>query len=348
MQAWLVRAGRFGEREQFALDQGCAIVGWNEMDDLSAATSRDEMSKMLRETYPDASHKKLANNAAQLWAFTTRIQNGDPVILPLKATSAIALGKVTGPYKFEASNPDGARHTRPVDWVRTDVPRSAIGQDLLYSLGAFMTVCEIKRNNAVDRFNALLTEGHGPGGVSVTIPTPTGDGDDEIDIEKVPVDVQQYATDQMRAFIAEKFTGHGLARLVEAILKAQGFATFRSPPGADGGLDILAGAGPLGMDPPRLCVQVKSGDSPVDVKVIRELQGVRGKVKADQGLLVAWGGLTKSADAEAKAEFFGLRVWTADDVIEQITSLYDRLPDDLVADLPLKRIWTVVLEDVNG
>ena len=98
------------------------------------------------------------------------------------------------------------------------------------------------------------------------------------------------------------------------------------------------------MESPRLCVQVKSGDSQVDVKVVRELQGVMTKVDSDQALLVAWGGLTKPAEQEEPDQFFRLRIWTADDVIGAATGAYDRLPEDLQAELPLKRIWTLVQE----
>jgi restriction system protein len=73
---------------------------------------------------------------------------------------------------------------------------------------------------------------------------------------------------------------------VEEILKAQGYTTQLSPPGADGGLDILAASGPLGFEQPRVCVQVKSTTMQVDVKILRELQGVMRKVQAELGLLV--------------------------------------------------------------
>jgi predicted Mrr-cat superfamily restriction endonuclease len=63
--------------------------------------------------------------------------------------------------------------------------------------------------------------------------------DGAIDADTAPMDVEEFATDQVRAFIGERFTGHGLARLVEAVLQAQGLSTFRSPPGADGGVDVL-------------------------------------------------------------------------------------------------------------
>ena len=92
----------------------------------------------LRVGYPGASEKLLINNAAQLWAFVRRIEVGDLITLPLKTTPTVAIGRATGPYQFKPDNPTDARRTRPVDWLRT-VPRAAVGQDLLYSLGAFLT-----------------------------------------------------------------------------------------------------------------------------------------------------------------------------------------------------------------
>ena len=44
--------------------------------------------------------------------------------------------------------------------------------------------------------------------------------------------------------------------------------TKLSPPGPDGGIDIFAGRGPFGLDAPRLCVQVKSQNSPADRKSV--------------------------------------------------------------------------------
>ncbi|MCK4732877.1 MAG: restriction endonuclease [Methanophagales archaeon] len=47
-------------------------------------------------------------------------------------------------------------------------------------------------------------------------------------------------------------------------------------------------AGPSGFNEPRICVQVKSSTSQIDVKVLGELQGVMSKVNADFGLLMSW------------------------------------------------------------
>ena len=40
--------------------------------------------------------------------------------------------------------------------------------------------------------------------------------------------------------IIQKAKGHGLAQIVEALLRAKGFTTYMSPPGPDKGVDILA------------------------------------------------------------------------------------------------------------
>ena len=52
---------------------------------------------------------------------------------------------------------------RPVDWLKSDVPRDDFRQDLLFSFGAFMTVCEISRNDALQRVGAILKTGRDPG-----------------------------------------------------------------------------------------------------------------------------------------------------------------------------------------
>ena len=60
---------------------------------------------------------------------------------------------------------------------------------------------------------------------------------------------------------------------------------------------------------------------------------------------MSWGGFKRSVDAEARKLFFEIRLWNADDLIEVLTDSYEQLPDELQAELPLKRIWTLVLEE---
>lgn len=43
--------------------------------------------------------------------------------------------------------------------------------------------------------------------------------------------------------------------------------------------------------------------------------------------------------------FYRLRPWTQDDVLEQLFASYEKLDDEIKAELPLKRVWTVALAD---
>ena len=204
-------------------------------------------------------------------------------MLPFKSRPQIAIGRVSGSYEYRTDLGD-AHHTRRVEWLRTDIPRTSFGQDLLYSLGAFMTVCQIQRNNAEERVHAILEGKTDPGVIGLGKPG----ADDARDID-VPIDIGQLSQDQIIAHIQQRFRGHDLARLVNAVLQAEGYVSQLSPLGPDGGVGILAGRGSLGFEGPRLCVQVKSSESPADVTVFRALQGTMATFKADQGLLAELG-----------------------------------------------------------
>ena len=54
-------------------------------------------------------------------------------------------------------------HTVSVDWKRTDVPRTAMGQDLLKSLGLRRTINPIRGEEEARRLHQLLETGHDPG-----------------------------------------------------------------------------------------------------------------------------------------------------------------------------------------
>ena len=341
MALWLVRAGRHGEQEDLALDQGMAVIGWGNIPDLSAITSKDELKALYTESDPNENINRINNWVSQMWAFARRIEEGDLVALPLKTRGAVAFGEVTGPYRYRPDLPGDAWHARSVRWIKTDVPRSSLDQDILHSLGAFMTVCRIHRNNIEERVRAMLNGQQPP---PVPIPD-TAEEDEGVSDTVAPIDIEQYARDEIRTFIGRRFRGHELARLVTVLLQAQGYQTQISPPGADGGVDIIAGRGPLGFDQPRICVQVKSSDEPANVNVLRELQGVVSSFGADHGLLVSWGGFRRSVREEARRHFFEIRLWDGGDLLERLLEIYDRLPEDVQAELPLKRIWSLVPEE---
>lgn len=339
MAIWGVRAGKHGDSENFAIDNNCVVAGWRDVPDLAPVQDRGALLSLLKQTHPSEGEGTLKNWEAQLWAFAKRIEVGDLVALPRKLTSTIAFGRVTGPYKYVEAAPSGATHQRPVEWITTDLPRQRVEQDLLYSLGSAMTVFQVSRNNAEERIRRLLQVKGDP-----IHARSEGDVDTSLDANN-SIDIERIARDEILQRISARFRGHALERLVDAVLAAQGFTTQLAPEGADGGVDIVGGKGPLGLEAPKICVQVKSSDEPADVGVLREMQGVLSTFGAELGLIISWGGFRRSVLQESRRHFFKIRLWDAGDLVAAVIENYERLPEDIQKDLPLKRIWMLVSDE---
>lgn len=344
----MIRAGRYGERDQWALDNGFSGGGWKEWPDLTPFTTREQIAEVTASTLLGAPQGRLNTAAGQLWALRTRIEQGDLLVMPLKTTKQIAMGRVTSGYLYLGDDrPADCRHVVEVDWKVSDIPRTAVKQDLLYTLGSAISIFSPSKNNAVARLEHLLAHGTDPGAV-VPMPIPgagsttgtTVTDDSGVDEPELTTDYAQAATDQIMARIQEDFAGHDLAALVAAVLEVEGFRCLVSPPGPDGGIDISTGRGPLGLDSPRLLVQVKSGNQ-IGAPIVSQLQGVMATYGADQGLFVAWGGLTKQARDTLRHQHLRVRVWEAGDVVDAVLRTYDSLPEETRNRLPLKRIWVL-------
>ncbi|MBA4421476.1 MAG: restriction endonuclease [Syntrophus sp. (in: bacteria)] len=344
MAIWLIRAGSHGEYEQkFIQDKHVYLTKDNLTEDLSKLSNRNDLFTFMEKIYSDAKPKRLYNWVSQVWPFAHDMKQGDLVVLPLKSQPAIYIGEITGDYHFEKKGPSPFYHWRPVKWIGETIPRSNFSQDLLYSFGAFMTVCRIQRNNAESRISAMRANGWKPENLAAVKvkPAVATDNDEHV----AAPDLEELSRDQIARVIEAKFKGHGLTRLVEAILTAQGYTTYRSPEGADGGADILAGSGPLGFSEPRLCVEVKSETSPIDRSMVDKLLGAVSKFGANEGLFVSWSGFKSNVPKELAASFFKVRLWTQKELLEQLFTHYDKLDEDLKAELPLKRIWSVAAQE---
>lgn len=339
MALWLNRSGRHCEHEDKFLKENRIYLTWGGLDrDLGKLKDRKDLMAVLAEVYPKFKHFHRVQNSGQIWAFAHRMSPGDWVCVPSKRKT-IHVGEITGKYTFVADAEDPYYHYRTVKWLENDIPRTNFDQDILNSLGAFTTICQIKRHDAEARVRALQTNGWKSVGIKAKpVAEDEGTTDEETGGE---FDLEQIARDQIARLIFSKYNGHGMENLVEAILQAQGFTTYHSDKGADGGKDILAAPDTLGFGRPRICVQVKSQDTPLERPVLDQLVGTMQDVQADQGLLVCWGGFKPTIKREASRLFFKVRLWDQNDLIDHFLANYDKLDEDLRAELPLKRIWTV-------
>lgn len=341
MTLWMVRVGKYGEHEARFRDDKRIYLTWNELQDASLAPTKDQNGVMglLAKVYPDRTLQQNAAWAFQIDRFVHAMKPGDLVASPLPSASAVLFGRITGDYVFDPEAPTPYRHRRSVEWLGEPRPRTSLDEDIKASLTAAVTICAIAKNNAEHRIATILKLGDTASGGGNGAPLP------EPGSTEAPIDLEERARDQIEALVLARFKGKPMERLVAAILRAQGFETFVSPEGPDGGIDILAAPGALGFGQPRLCVQVKAWDGPVDSQTLSQLRGAMAKVGADQGLLVSWGGFKSSVEKDRANQWFSVRFWNRKDLIDQLLQHYDLLDEELRAELPLRRVWIVAGAD---
>jgi len=91
------------------------------------------------------------------------MKDGDLVVLPVKTTGTVAIGRISGPYEYRTDLGSDLRHVRSVTWIAQGVPRDTFDQDLLYSFGAFFTFGRVRANNAGPRILAAIKGKGAPG-----------------------------------------------------------------------------------------------------------------------------------------------------------------------------------------
>jgi restriction system protein len=126
--------------------------------------------------------------------------------------------------------------------------------------------------------------------------------------------------------------------LVADLLRAMSYhVTWVSPPGKDGGLDILAWPDALGTRLPRIKVQVKRQQQAVSVDGLRSFMALLGD--DDVGLFVCTGGFTKDAEIEARTqEKRRVTLIGLEKLFDLWDEHYDKLTDQARRRLPLRSI----------
>ncbi len=126
-------------------------------------------------------------------------------------------------------------------------------------------------------------------------------------------------------------------KLVAGLLKGMSYHVhWISPPGPDKGIDILAHTEPLGVEGPRIKVQVKrTPESEASAEVMRAFMSTLGD--NDVGIFVASGGFTRDAEKEAREqEKRRLTLLDLEAMFDLWKEYYDESPEEERGLLPLR------------
>ncbi len=314
--------GEDGDAESLFEQKNVVAIGWEKMGDLSRFKTRDEFKKRYEQVYPGTKPGAIPVSAGQLFRFVHEMKVRDKVIFPLKRTAEIHLGRVTGEYTYNPSQ--SYPNLRSVEWLKK-LPRTTFSQGALYEIGSAMSLFQVK--NYADEFATVL-EGK-------VIVAPTVEEEDEA-ISIVADDIAQQSRDFVLKQIHQRLKGHGLAEFVGHLLNLMGYKTKVSPPGPDRGIDIWANKDDLGVTPPTILVQVKSGEGDVNEAAVSELSG---KVsERDFGIFVSASGFNKRARDFAFSKR-NLKLIDGDELVELVYKYYPQLDAKYKGLIPLRSVY---------
>jgi restriction system protein len=133
--------------------------------------------------------------------------------------------------------------------------------------------------------------------------------------------------------------------LVAGLLKALGYhIAWISPPGKDGGVDIIAHVDPLGTQAPRIKVQVKRTAQKIDLQTLNSFLAIIDE--DDVGLFVSTGGFTKDAEDTARKQTSRkITLIDLERLIDLWVSAYSKLDEKSRRKLPLSPIYFLTPEE---
>jgi len=331
MSIWVIRGGKFGEYEnRFINESKVYLTRDGFKTDLNKIAEQPDLRTVLDDFYPTLPSSKLASWSDQIWSFAHDIQQKDWIIVPSKLSPVLHVAEITGEYNYEKNNSDPYYHSRDIKWIEKDIPRGYFPTDILYQLGGFKDVFNA---DSVEKVFHTMADNDW-----------AQTKDDETSYEQMNELIallQEISRDQIAQLIRTKFKGHRLAKLVKALMEAKGYTTHMgSSDEAGSDLDILAARGGMGFDDDaRICIQVKADDIPV--ATLDKFLGTMNDVGANYGLLVSWGGFKSNVEQERSNEFFKVRLWNQNDLIDQVLTHYEELDNYIKGEIPLKSFWTI-------
>ncbi len=167
----------------------------------------------------------------------------------------------------------------------------------------------------------------------------------EEDVEFSTLELYEEVRSQSEELISDRIARMDpfeFEELVAALLRAMGYHADRTPGGPDRGVDVIAQSDALGLDAPRINVQVKQRNKRASAEEVRSLVGTLRQ--PERGLFVSTGGFSREAlyEAERAPQGMAVRTLNRDEFIGLLTMYYEALEPEARATIPLKKVFIPV------
>lgn len=168
----------------------------------------------------------------------------------------------------------------------------------------------------------------------------------EVGAEKLSVtfeEAEEQAWSQIERYL-ETCDPFEFQRMVADLLRAMGYhVAWVSPPGKDGGVDIIAFTDPLGAQGPRIKVQVKRTQNKINIDGLRAF--VATVMTGDVGIYVCLAGFTKEAQDYARHETRRITLIDGEQFVDLWVDHFDKLDEEAHLRLPLTPIYFLSVKD---
>lgn len=328
---WGIHAGKTGDAASLFLSKSCVALGWQSMGDLGKiGPNRDAFKAAVAKAYPNKKPGAIPNNAGQLFRFVHEMNKGDLVVFPHRQERKIHLGIVAGPYEYRPGGEAGYPQVRKVKWLKT-VERTLFTQGALYEIGSALSFFQVK--TYADEFRAALE------GKAVAPPV-----SEDITIPNVAADIEDNTRDFVLKRLSQELKGIPMESFVKHLLECMGYQA-RLARKNEPSVDVIAHKDHLGIEPPIIKVQVKSGDGTTADKDVSALFGKLSP--GEYGLFVTLGTYSPQCRnyEQGKAN---LRLIDGDELVDLIFQHYEKFDSRYKSVLPLRRIYVPELIDDAG
>jgi len=323
---WMVRAGRSAVLVQDFEEKNYVGVGWRELGDLSGVKDKSELEKLFQEAYPEFTGAKYRMQFGQIARFRFELQKGDYAITYNPEYRYYPVGKIVSDYQYAPDSPGGYNHIYKVEWLGK-IPRDQLTLATKNTVGAIMTLF-LLNESARDEFLQLLAGGE------PAVESEDADAPSELD------DIKRDVIERAFEFIKDrilKLDWDEMQELIAGILRAMGYKTRVASPGPDRGADVIASPDGLGLEQPRIRVEVKHRVETIGAPALRSFIG--GLRASDRGLFVSTGGFTREARYEAERSTVPVTLIDIDELADLLIRNYDNADTETKALMPLVKLY---------
>ncbi len=228
-------------------------------------------------------------------------------------------------------------NVRNVKWLKR-VPRIVFSQDALHSFGGFSSVAT--SDDYLEEVIAVLKNDKGATSSTKRAEVvPAAATDPEVGEPKV--NLAERAVEETEDYLLRQWsrTSQQFEHVVAAVFRAMGYTAQVQQGTHDLGVDVVAHPDPLGVQPPLLKIQVKSGTGKISAKEVKELRGLLNQ--GEKGVLIALGGFSNDS-RHVQQNDADLVLIDGERFVALFLEFYDRLDSETRNRFPLRNVYVFV------